>query len=157
MNEIKECAMLLHDEQWRELEPLLTGRHGDPGVSGKNNRLFVEAILWIARHNCAWNRLPQHFGKSPAIYMRFRRWNECDLWRQLLRSGIKDRELLLMLERVVIYGDQYTRRLTLRLTRQVKKAAYKATLAVSADIASVSCMLPVEESTLHWVGLVASE
>jgi transposase len=157
MNEIKECATLLRDEQWRELEPLLTGRQGDPGVSGKNNRLFVEAMLWIARHNCAWNRLPQHFGKSPAIYMRFRRWNECDFWRQLLQSGIKDRELLQMLEQIVIYGDRYTRRLTQRLTRQVKKAAYKSTLEVPTGIASVRCLPSMEESTLHWVGLVASE
>ena len=149
--------MLLRDEQWRELEPLLTGRPGDPGVSGKNNRLFVEAILWIARHDCAWNRLPQHFGKSPAIYMRFRRWNECDFWRQLLQSGVKDKELLLMLERIVIYGDQYTRRLTQRLTRQVKKTAYKSTLGVAADAASLRCLPSADESTLHWVGLVASE
>jgi hypothetical protein len=36
---------VLSDGQWAKMEPLCLGKPGDPGRSGKNNRLFVEAVL----------------------------------------------------------------------------------------------------------------
>jgi len=39
----------LRDGQWKRLEALLLGKVGDRGRSGADNRLFVEAVLWIAR------------------------------------------------------------------------------------------------------------
>jgi len=40
---------VLTDAQWAKMEPLCLGKPGDPGRSGKDNRQFVEAVLWIAR------------------------------------------------------------------------------------------------------------
>ncbi|QHP73051.1 transposase [Bradyrhizobium sp. LCT2] len=40
---------VLTDAQWAKMEPLCLGKPSDPGRSGNNNRLFVEAVLWIAR------------------------------------------------------------------------------------------------------------
>jgi transposase len=40
---------LLSDEQWRRIEQLVPGNPGDVGRPGADNRLFVEAVLWIAR------------------------------------------------------------------------------------------------------------
>jgi transposase len=37
------------DEHWERIEGLLPGRAGDPGVTAKDNRLFVDAVLWIAK------------------------------------------------------------------------------------------------------------
>jgi len=34
------------DEQWKRIEPLLPGKKGDPGATAKDNRLFVEAVLY---------------------------------------------------------------------------------------------------------------
>lgn len=39
----------LRDEQWKRIVGLLSGKVGDPGRSGSDNRMFVEAVLWIAR------------------------------------------------------------------------------------------------------------
>ena len=39
--------VLLNDAQWQRIAPLLPGREGDPGLSGEDNRLLVEAVLWI--------------------------------------------------------------------------------------------------------------
>ncbi len=44
---------LLNDEQWQRIAPLVPGKDGDPGRSGKDNRLFVEAVLWLVRAGCA--------------------------------------------------------------------------------------------------------
>jgi transposase len=35
----------LHDEQWERLKELLPGRPGHVGVTARDNRLFVEAVV----------------------------------------------------------------------------------------------------------------
>jgi len=148
--------MLLRDTQWQELEPLLTGRPGDPGASGANNRLFIEAVLSVVLNDGPWTRMPRQFGKWSAAYMRFRRWNECGFWRRLAQSEIKDRELLSMLARITVYGDRYTERQALRLARKANKAAYKSALGTMAGSEPAGCLPSTDESILHWVGLVMS-
>jgi hypothetical protein len=37
------------DEHWDRIQDLLAGKAGDPGVSAQDNRLFVDAVLWIAK------------------------------------------------------------------------------------------------------------
>jgi len=52
----------LRDEQWKQIEGMLPGKVGDRGRSGSDNRLFVEAVLWIARTGSPWRDLPPEFG-----------------------------------------------------------------------------------------------
>lgn len=40
---------VLTDAQWAKMEPLCLGTVTDRGRSGKDDRLFIEAVLWIAR------------------------------------------------------------------------------------------------------------
>ncbi len=39
----------LTDAQWAKMEPHCLGKPTDPGRSGRNNRLFWEAVPWIVR------------------------------------------------------------------------------------------------------------
>ena len=39
----------LSDAVWERISPHLPGKVTDPGRSGRDNRQFVEAILWLAR------------------------------------------------------------------------------------------------------------
>ena len=39
----------LTDAQWRRIEPLIPGKEGDQGRHGEDNRLFVDAVLWLVR------------------------------------------------------------------------------------------------------------
>ncbi|MGB0808323.1 MAG: transposase, partial [bacterium] len=39
----------LRDDQWQRIEHLLPGRVGTVGVTAKDNRLFVEAVLYRYR------------------------------------------------------------------------------------------------------------
>ena len=54
----------LTDEQWLKIENLLPGRKEDVGVTAKNNRLFVEAVLYRYRSGIPWRCLPKHFGQN---------------------------------------------------------------------------------------------
>jgi transposase len=65
---------VLSDEQWSRVEPLLPGKPGDPGRSGADNRLFMEAVLWIARTGSPWRDLHGEFGRWNSVFRRFRRW-----------------------------------------------------------------------------------
>lgn len=53
----------LSDPQWEIIAPHCLGRESDPGRTGPDPRLFVEAVLWIAHTGCPWRDLPDDFGK----------------------------------------------------------------------------------------------
>lgn len=65
---------MLTDAQWKAIEPYCMGKRGDPGQTGSDGRLFVEAVLWIARTGSPWRDLPDEFGHWNSVFKRFRRW-----------------------------------------------------------------------------------
>ena len=65
---------VLKDEQWSRIALLLPGKDGDPGRSGSDNRLFVEAVLYIARTGGPWRDLPGPLGHWNSNFQRCRRW-----------------------------------------------------------------------------------
>ena len=76
--------LLLTDEAWAELAPvlaLLKSRAGSPPVL--SDRLFIEAVLYLARTGTPWRDLPADFGHWDAVYNRFRRWERRGIWRRL--------------------------------------------------------------------------
>jgi transposase len=75
--------LVLTDAQWAKMEPHCLGKVGDPGRSGADNRLFVEAVLWIARTGSPWRDLPPGFGKWNTVYTRFRDWRDADVFQRL--------------------------------------------------------------------------
>ncbi len=62
------------DEVWARLEPHLPGKKSDSGVTGKDNRLFLEAVLWRVRTGLPWRDLPTGSGNWNSVFRRFRRW-----------------------------------------------------------------------------------
>ena len=77
---------VLSDKQWERVAPLCAGKPGDPGRSGADNRLFLEAVLWIARTGSPWRDLPALFGKWNSVYVRFRDWVKADVFQRLFEA-----------------------------------------------------------------------
>jgi len=75
----------LTDSQWQAIEPLLPGRLGDPGRTAIDNRLFVNAILFVAKTGIPWRDLPDRFGKWNSVWRRFDRWCAAGVWAKLSR------------------------------------------------------------------------
>ena len=76
----------LTDEQWGRIEGHLPGRAGTRGRSGVDNRLFVDAILWMAGNAARWRDLPVVFGKWTGVHARFRRWSHAGVWERLFHA-----------------------------------------------------------------------
>ena len=77
---------VLSDAQWAKIEPHCLGKVGDPGRSGTDNRLFVEAVLWIVRTGSPWRDIPASFGNWSSIYTRFRDWVRADVFKRLFEA-----------------------------------------------------------------------
>ena len=92
----------LSDEQWERVEGLLPGRPGSPGRSGDDNRLFLEAVLWIARTGAPWRDLPERFGESNSVFQRFNRWAKKGVWQRVFDT-LQDPDLeWVMLDATII-------------------------------------------------------
>lgn len=99
---------LLSDSQWTKIEPLLSGKIGDSGVTCANNRLFVEAVLWIARTGSPWRDLPAELGNWHTTYTRFSRWCKRGRWLQIMHALGADQDLeALMIDSTVIRAHQH--------------------------------------------------
>ena len=76
---------MISDKQWELIEPHCLGKKSDPGRSGSDARLFVEAVLWIARTGAPWRDLPAEFGKWNSVFKRFRYWVKRDVFHIIFR------------------------------------------------------------------------
>lgn len=98
----------LADEQWLKIEPHLPGRAADPGRTGEDNRLFLNAVLWIAKTGAPWRDLPERFGNWNSVFQRFNRWCKRGVWQRLLKilGGDPDLEHLL-LDSTIVRAHQH--------------------------------------------------
>ncbi len=66
--------------------------------SGRDNRLFLEAVLWRVRVGAPWRDLPPSFGNWNSIFRRFRRWAEDGVFERIFTavSGDPDFEYVLI-------------------------------------------------------------
>ena len=76
--------LLLTDKAWEQIAAILAlVKHpaGSPPVL--SDRMFSEAVLYVARTGLPWRDMPAEFGRWEAVYHRFRRWESRGVWRQL--------------------------------------------------------------------------
>jgi transposase len=76
----------LTDEQWWRVKDLLPGKEGDPGRTAVDSRLFLDAVLWIARTGAPWRDLPERFGPWNSVFQRFNRWAKKGVWQRVFEA-----------------------------------------------------------------------
>lgn len=99
----------LKDEQWEQIKDLLPGRTGTVGITAKDNRLFVEAVLYRYRSGIPWRDLPERFGDFRVVHTRFSRWAKTGVWQRVFEilSHDSDNEYA-MLDPTIVRAHQHS-------------------------------------------------
>ena len=99
----------LRDDQWERIEDLLPGRPGHVGVTARDNRLFVEAVLYRCRAGIPWRDLPGRFGDWKKVHTRFGRWAKSGIWARLFQhlAGEADNEYAI-LDSTIVRAHQHS-------------------------------------------------
>ena len=118
--------MVLRDDQWERIAPLLPGKPGDPGRSAADNRLFLEAVLWIVRVGAPWRDRPAGFGNWNSLFQRFRRWAKSGVFDRIFQVLAQDADFeYVIIDGTIVGVHQHGTgaRGGLRLRRSVVRAA----------------------------------
>ncbi len=87
---MREERFVISDRSWAAIEPLVPGTVRDRGVTAKNTRLFLEAVLWRVRVGGPWRDLPPGFGAWNSIFRRFRRWAQRGVFQRIFEAVSDD-------------------------------------------------------------------
>lgn len=71
------------DAQWAKIQPLLPGKSSDPGRTAGDNRLFINAVVYVLKTGIPWAGLPERFGKADTVCKRSDRWCAAGVWERL--------------------------------------------------------------------------
>jgi transposase len=97
----------ISDTDWQRIAPLLKGKPGDVGRSGADNRLFINAVIWLARSGAAWRDLPERYGPWNTVCRRFRRWARSGHWQAIFQA-LQDPDLdWAMLDSTTVRAHQH--------------------------------------------------
>ena len=97
----------ISDEDWDRIKDLLPGKAGDPGVTARDNRLFLDAVLWVAKTGAPWRDLPERFGPWNSAWKRFSRWARKGRWQKIFEH-LQDPDLeWLILDSTVVRAHQH--------------------------------------------------
>ena len=100
--------MTLRDDQWERIKDLLPGKSSDCGVTASDNRLFLEAVLWIARTGSPWRDLPDYFGHWHRVYVRYNRWSHKGHWIRIFDAIAAEPDLeYLMVDGSIVRVHQH--------------------------------------------------
>lgn len=95
---MRKERFVITDRSWALIEPLLPGTTRNRGVTAKDNRLFLEAVLWKVRVGGPWRDLPRGFGEWNSVFRRFRRWAVNGVFQRIFAAiaGDPDFEYILI-------------------------------------------------------------
>jgi len=98
----------LREEQWERIKNILPGKKSDSGRTAKDNRGFIEAVMWIGRSGSPWRDLPPERGKWTTVHKRFMRWSRKGIWQKIFDELSKDCDKeWLMIDSTIVRAHQH--------------------------------------------------
>lgn len=99
----------LREDQWGRIKDFLPGREGHVGGTAKDNRLFVEAVLYRYRAGIAWRDLPERFGDFRVIHTRHTRWSTRGVWQRIFEHLAEDADNeYAMIDSTIVRAHQHS-------------------------------------------------
>jgi transposase len=81
-----ELQHSITDDQWDKIKDALPGKAGDLGRTAEHNRLFIDAVLWIAKTGAPCRDLSDAYGKWSTVQNRFIRWSKSGVWQMIYNT-----------------------------------------------------------------------
>jgi transposase len=128
---------VLRDDQWARIEPFVPGgRKGKRGPRS-NGRLFIDALLWMARSGGRWRDLPERFGPFERAKKRYYRWIEMGVLSRVFEAVAAEPDLeWVMLDATVIRA--HAQAAGARRKRGARTPRRLAVLAAASEPSSTS-------------------
>lgn len=76
----------ISDDDWNRIKDLLPGQPGQHVKVAKDNRLFIDAVLWIGKTGSPWRDLPERLGNWNSVWRRFDRWARKGIWERVFQA-----------------------------------------------------------------------
>jgi transposase len=90
------------------MAPLIIGRPDQKGSTGRDNRMFVEGVLWIVRTGSPWRDLPEAFGDWNSVFRRFSRWSIKGVWWRIFEAKSDDPDFeYLIVDSTIVRAHQH--------------------------------------------------
>jgi transposase len=87
---------------------LIIGRPDQKGSTGRDNRMFVEGVLWIVRTGSPWRDLPAAFGEWNSVFRRFSRWSQKGVWQRIFEALSDDPDFeYLIVDSTIVRAHQH--------------------------------------------------
>jgi transposase len=77
-------VLLLTDEQWAVLEPLVEACRPPAKVPPQHLRRTISAILWRHDNGAKWRAIPEQLGPWWMAAQMFIRWSRLGVWERML-------------------------------------------------------------------------
>jgi transposase len=101
--------LILRDDQWARMSRHIIGDGRTRGSSGRDNRLFVEAVLWVVRTGSPWRDLPDLFGSWNSAFRRFSRWSRKEVWWRIFAAMSDDEDFeYLIVDSTIVRAHQHS-------------------------------------------------
>ena len=98
----------LTDEQYERVKDLLPGRVTTPGVTAKDNRQFLNGVIWIFKTGAPWRDLPERYGHWKNVHRRFSRWCQSGVFSRVFKELSKDADMeFLFIDGTIVKAHQH--------------------------------------------------
>lgn len=99
----------LSDEQYSKIENLLPGRVESPGATAKDNRQFLNGVIWIFKTGAPWRDLPSRYGDWKNVHRRFSRWCKSGYFDKIFKVLSSDADMeFLMIDGTIVKAHQHS-------------------------------------------------
>jgi len=99
----------LREDQWERIKDILPGSKGWVGETAKDNRLFVNSVLYRYRAGIPWRDLPSRFGDFRVVHSRHRRWCESGVWERVFKALATDADNeYAMIDATIVRAHQHS-------------------------------------------------
>ena len=97
----------LTEEQWNRIKDLIPQlKMGRPR---KDDRLMLNAMLWLARSGAGWEDLPERYGPWKTVYSRFCKWRADGTFLHIFETLTQDSDMEnLSLDSTVVKAHPYS-------------------------------------------------